>query len=156
MPDMRGKKMSIRITSGLSSGMTRNASSPLAQAQTQRKSGNELIRRVQLSRTLGWSSTNATFTGTLEEASARRPAEAAERARLLPGGVICFGDFIRVLVAFRFIGEPRNVTGFPRPTKPSPARGLESKGKFCATAPAGTAGNQAGAVQFAHALRDVG
>src|SRR5256714_15526094 len=108
MPDMRGKKMSIRITSGLSSGMTRSASSPLAQAQTQRKSGKELISRVQLSRTLGWSSTNATFRGILEEASARRPAEAVERARLLVGGVICFEDFIGALLASGFIVQPRH------------------------------------------------
>src|ERR1035441_10257033 len=57
MPDMRVRKMSIRITSGRSAGMTRRASSPLAQAQTHEKSGSELISRVQLSRTFGCCST---------------------------------------------------------------------------------------------------
>src|SRR6266700_2392477 len=142
IPDMRGKKMSIRITSGFSSGMTRSASSPLAQEQTQRKSGKELIRRVQLSRTLGWSSTSATFKGILDEGSAERFAEESERARLLAGGVICFEDFIRVLLEFRFICEPWNLARFPRPSKPSLGRGFQSKGKFHATAPGGTAGNK--------------
>src|SRR5882757_9977703 len=61
MPDILGKKISIKTTSGLIGGMSRNACSPDGEVQTQVKSGNELMSRVQLSRNSGWSSTGATL-----------------------------------------------------------------------------------------------
>src|SRR5581483_7745788 len=64
-PDMRGRKMSMRTTLGGSCGLSRIASSPVAQTQMQEKSGKELINRAQLSRTFGWSSTSATLIGAL-------------------------------------------------------------------------------------------
>src|SRR4029077_8555436 len=72
MPDIRGRKMSIRIASGRTPGMTRTASSPLLQTQAHAKSGNELINRHQLSRTFGWSSTRATLSGVFWEAATGR------------------------------------------------------------------------------------
>ena len=39
----------------------------MAQAHTQVKSVSESISRIQLSRTLGWSSTSATFTGVFRD-----------------------------------------------------------------------------------------
>jgi hypothetical protein len=72
MPDMRGRKMSMSTTSGCSWGMIRNASSPVLQAQIQTKSGKELMSFVQLSRTFGWSSTNATLIGRFEAGSDER------------------------------------------------------------------------------------
>ena len=50
MPDIRGRKISINTTSGSLLGITASASSADMQEQTQLKSGNELMRRVQLSR----------------------------------------------------------------------------------------------------------
>ena len=41
--------------------------SPVAQAQVQMKSGNELMSFIQLSRTLGWSSTKAILSGDFAE-----------------------------------------------------------------------------------------
>src|ERR1022692_3334671 len=72
MPDMRGRKISMSTTSGCSCGMVRTASSPVAQAQLQTKSGKELMSFVQLSRTLGWSSTKATLSGRLGFGSVER------------------------------------------------------------------------------------
>src|SRR6266567_4738352 len=73
MPDMRGKKISMSTTSGDSAGITRKASSPVAQAQLHTKSGNELISLIQLSRTLGRSSTNATLIRRFAPGSTERP-----------------------------------------------------------------------------------
>jgi hypothetical protein len=63
MPDIRGRNTSISTTSGFSTGIMRRASSADAQVQTQVKSGNEEIRRLQLSRVSRWSSTRATRVG---------------------------------------------------------------------------------------------
>src|SRR5262245_21620169 len=63
MPDMRGRKMSMRITSGRACGISRKASSPEGQEQTQRISAKESISRHQLFITSRLSSTNATRKG---------------------------------------------------------------------------------------------
>ena len=74
MPDIRGRKMSINTTSGFAWGTLPKASSALTQAltqaQTQAKSGKELIRRVQFSRIVVWSSTSATLMRCWGEGSA--------------------------------------------------------------------------------------
>src|ERR1700722_11509888 len=72
MPDIRGRKMSMGTTSGWARGIIRNASSAVAQAQSQAKSGKKLISLVQLSRTFGWSSTKATLICLPKDCSAER------------------------------------------------------------------------------------
>src|SRR5450756_2763777 len=74
MPDMRGRKMSINTTSGSSCGIIRSASSPVAQAQMQAKSGNELMSLIQLSRTFGWYYTRAILSFRFAPGSAARLA----------------------------------------------------------------------------------
>jgi hypothetical protein len=63
MPDMRGRKMSMRITSGFAGGMSRNASSPDEHEQTHLMSGKESMSRHQLFMTSRLSSTMATRNG---------------------------------------------------------------------------------------------
>src|SRR5271165_3516424 len=92
IPDMRGRKISMSTTSGVSGGMTRTASSPVVQAQIQVKSGNELINLIQLSRTMGWSSTKATLIWRFEDGSVER-LPFAGLAGLELGGVMVLGSF---------------------------------------------------------------
>src|ERR1051326_6628985 len=62
MPDIPGRRMSIKIASGLTSGIIRTASSADGQVQTQSNPPNDWIICTQLRHKSSWSSTSATLT----------------------------------------------------------------------------------------------